>query len=469
MSKPLHFFFCLIIIFVSCETKTNLDPKNSKLQNRSTLRINLKKNFLTKNPASIGSASEKFIKYLLYEGLYKVNKYGKTVPTLIKRHKIDSINNVHTFILKPRVTLHNGELLNINHIYSRFKKIIDEKTNHKLIQSFRQQIVGFNKYQKNKKYKVENDSLPIGFKIISSSSFSIEFIQPKLALVTTLADPAFWIYHTDENSNYYGTGQYKIESANEDISYNLIKHNTYHGDNVLGIEAINIRFIKNPTAEANEFLNGSLDLIVGSLELDNKIQQNRYKKFNTLETSSTSIELLTLYNFNNNYIKDQFLHLIQPRLNYKMFIANDDSIKTIAEKIKTDSVFNLLAKTGEVDRNGKLIIQLISKCKTTCDKTVDQMSLDISEYFTLAEVSSKELNLNVPYIVIEERNDHVYTKNPAELREINKITTQNQVSLITKYKRQKIYTNISLKGIITYTNWELGIQDLYFTKPRKLN
>lgn len=469
MLKSFNLFFYIIIIFVSCETKTNFDPKSPKPQKRSTLRINLKENVLTKNPATIGSASEKFIKYLLYEGLYKVNKYGITVPTLIEGHKIDSFTNVHSFVLKPKITLHNGELLNINHIYSRFKQIIDEETNYKMIQSFRQQIVGFNKYQSNKKYKFQNDSLPIGFKIIGPSSFSIEFIQPQPALVTTLADPAFWIYYADDEKNYSGTGQYKIDKANEDISYNLIRHNEYHGDEAQGIETINIRFIKNPIAEANEFLNGSLDLIIPSDELNNKFQQTKYQKFNTIEISAVSIEFLTLYNFNNGYIKNLFFPLIEPIDNNKIVLANNDSVVIVIEETNTDSIFSLLSKTSEISPNGKLILQLLSKCKTNCDKTIDQVRLDISEYFSLVEVNSKELNLNEPYIVIEERNEHVYTQNTAELRELKKVTTKNQFSMVTKYKRQNIYTDVSLKGFIANTNWELGIQDLYFTKPRTLN
>jgi ABC-type oligopeptide transport system substrate-binding subunit len=466
MLKSFNLFFYIIIVFVSCETKTNLDLKSSKLQNRSTLRINLKENVLTKNPATIGSASEKFIKYLLYEGLYKVNKYGKTVPVLIQGHKIDSFTNVHSFVLKPKITLHNGELLNINHIYSRFKQIIDEETNHKIVQSFRQQIVGFNKYQSNKKYQIENDSLPIGFKIIGPSSFSIEFVQPQLALVTTLADPAFWIYSADDEKNYSGTGQYKIDKANGDISYNLIKHNNYHGDEAKGIETINIRFIKNPIAEANEFLNGSLDLIIPSDELNNKFQQTKYKKFNSIEISAVSLELLTFYNINNSYIKNLFFLLIQPRVSNKTVLAHNGSVVIITEETNTDSIFSLFSKATEISPNEKLIIQFLSKCKTNCDKTIDPMKLNNSDYFTFVEVSSKELNLNAPYIVIEERNEHVYTQ---ELRELKKVTSKSEFSTITKYKRQNIYTDVSLKGFIPNTNWELGIQNLYFTKPRTLN
>jgi hypothetical protein len=216
-----------------------------------------------------------------------------------------------------------------------------------------------------------------------------------------------------------------------------------------------------------------------SSEFENKFRQTgKYEKFNTYETSYTALEVLTVNNLNNDQAKNLMLDIIQPKVTNKMFLWNTDSIVLIdkdVKNVKLDSLNNLLDKIPLTEPSKALSVQLLNKCKTNYENTITDLKLSVSENFSFLEVSPKDINLNEPYIVIEERNVHIYSKiftKQTDLKifyQSKQANNKNQLSLITKFKRQRVYTNVSLKGISQNTNWELGIPDLSFIKPRKLN
>ena len=475
-----NLIFLVVISLVSCETKNVLsENKNAALEKRNTLRINLNDNVLTQNPASIGTKSEKFIKYLMYEGLYTTNKHGKTVPTFINEHKIDSIRHLHLFKIKPKVAFHNGDILTTSHIYAQFKKLIDTKSNNKVIQSFQKSIVGFNEYTRKKKYKIGMDSLPSGLKIINSHSFSIEFIETQPEINYILSKPEFWIYQSYDERTYFGTGRYKLDYANEDISYVLTKHENYHSELNLGVDAINIRFIKNKKAEANEFLNGSLDLIINNLELQDFITETKYEKFNITKSSYTTLKTLSFFNMKNKDVINLFFMLIDSKTPKEVFsqLNINDSIEVLMypQTYPIDSIYNLTHKLNLNDSSSKISLPIHVNCNADCTKTLSSLKNDVSKYFILNSMSYTDINPNAPYLVLEESKTHLYMEK-VDLGFAKKVISENPYAyqnhfsfMILESKRELIYSNISLFGLSDYANWEKSLQGLYFVEPRILN
>jgi len=469
-----------MLIFVSCETEEKKIIRRPDEKIRTTLRINLNENILTLNPALIGTRSEKFLGYLLYEGLYAINEQGKTVPTLLKQHKMDTFNLTHFFKIKPRIALHNGEILNSHHIYTRFKEIIDSEQKNKksVIESFRKNIKGYKKYLLHKQYKIGNDSLPSGFKIVDKNSFSIQFTQPVPDLVTILSLQEFWIYHTTEGNNYVGTGMYKLDYTNEDISYSLIKNTNYHALSKGGLDRINIRFIKNNQGKTDEFLNGSLDILVNSsnVELTKKLSNTKYGKYKFSESSLVRAKHLSIHNISNSDLRSLIAHLIQlGKENSLMSYSYNNETKFQLISSSLDSISFYAKKLYLNDSTSKIKLPVYLNCDSTCNEEFQTIMEKMSEYFEVYEVNASQLNPNLPYLVIEESEFHIYSKKPNKntlkevLNKVKKHISFNQSALILDYQRESIYANVMLKGLNPYSNWERNLHNLYFTQPTVLN
>ncbi len=471
--QMIHFVIGISLFIVSCETSEKSEIQNIEKRSRNTLRINFEENILTLNPRAIASQSEKFVGFLLYEGLYKLNNRRKPVPALLEQCFLDSLSNTFFFKIKSSIAFQNGEFLNSGHIYSRFKEIIDfeEEEANDEIRRFRNDIKGFKKYSIRKSYKIGNDSLPKGFKIIDALNFSIQFTKPQPELFTLLSKPDFWIYQIIDNK-YIGTGPYILTYANEDISYLLTKNKNYHTTWEQGLDNINIRFIKNKDARLNEFLNGSLDLLVQKPNSQNDVLDNQYAHYRKIKGSQSLIKHLSVMNMSNPYMEKLMLQLLAPNNETTILKHNENQIDYHSVVYSEDTVNYYAQKLHFTDSTAKLKIPIILDCKQNCRQEAKIIKAALSKYYEIYEVNRAEINPFAPYIVINESIEHIYTAqaDSSTLLKLLKLSQNskyaNQTLLILEYQRAKIFTNIMLKGLSPHTDWTKELDKLYFTEPK---
>lgn len=474
----LYSVFSFSIFFFSCKEKKTLKIEKTV---RNTLQINFNENILKLNPHNINSRSEKFVVFLLYEGLYMVNKNEKIVPALIEQCFLDSLSLTYFFKIKRNITFQNGNILNSHHIYTCFKRIFDadEKNISSVEKSFRDIIKGYKKYFFHKTYKSENDSLPEGFKIIDKYSFSIQFIKPIPNLFLILSNPDFWIYKKEKNNIYTGTGLYNLDYANEDIFYRLVKNKNYHLKNDGKLDTINIYFIKDKDIEINEFLNESLDLLIYNPNKFypynlNKVLNVKYGKYNKYESSISYVKHLSLHNINSLNLKRLMFHLLQFKEEINIVNFNNYNNQTEFEKINPsiDSINYYAQKIYFIDSMPKIKIPILNNCMGMYKSEFEVLKENLSLYFDLYQINISKINPIAPYLVIEESEIPIYTKDPDNktllkiLNKTKKYTSFSQSVLIINYKREEVYTNVMLKGLKPYTDWTKELNNLYFIKPK---
>lgn len=469
----IRLFFWSTMFLVSCENSKN--HLNIEESTRKVLHINLDENIKTLAPQNITNHSEKFISELIYEGLFEIDEYGKVNPLLASEYKQDSLGFTYTFRIKPGVSFHNGDLLDMNHMYQYFKNIIDSEDPSETIQNFRIDIKGYQRYLFRKKYNIQSDSLPSGLKIIDNHSFSIAFNKPKPNLSKTLAHTDF-LLHSETPTGLIGTGPYILDYSNEDISYSLIKNENYHKKWQQGLSIINIRFIKNPEAQVSEFMNGALDLLIfeNSKYKSSLIEpRTKYNRYNQYESSLSKVKYVSLNNFSQASLEKLITQLIVFAQDEKLAVLSTFQGKEVFEIIEPsrDSINFYVEKLNLFDSTPKLDLPVLVKCES-CSEEFASLRQTLGSYFDLYEVSFSQINPNVSYLVIEESKTPIYEKEPGfralkNLLNSNKTrSVRNKTVLVLKIEREQVLSSIMLNGLKDYTDWTKRLKYLSFIKPK---
>ncbi len=281
MKKLLFLFISLIVFYTSCSDsgRGSKAAKGDKVYG-GVLRVNETEQYQTLYPASITDVVSYHIANQIYEGLVKFNPKDLSIkPCLAEKWEIDPTATVYTFHLKKGVLFHDnacfsggkGREVKAADVKYAFELLcIDSKGNVNFSATFKDRVVGANKFYEASKDKPNGEIE--GVKIVDDYTVKITLTAPSTSFLYALASPATSIIPKEAVEKYgvdtkVGTGPFVFaENSNENVI--LIKNKNYHGIDSLGnqlpfLDTVVISSFPTKKEELDNFKNGNLSIVIG--------------------------------------------------------------------------------------------------------------------------------------------------------------------------------------------------------------
>jgi len=467
ISNLLSRFLLLAVLaglFVSCGDIAETHQTANK--NTKILRLNFNQNIFSTDPNRAKTDAEVFLKNICFEPLV-AKKDGVPNRRIFKKYAWDSLNNVLSFEIESGIKFHNGKQLSSQHLRDLFKRCLQHKNESASVHRLFSAVQGW----PLTRWLIENrnitDSLPAGF-VFTKNRFSIRFkrnTENGLALFRSLD-----ISLTLESAGiFYGTGPFQLKSRDSDIYYDL-ERNPGYPKTPSNIEEINIRFIKNPSTELHDFLNGSLDMIrFNPLSIDsserheklNAIIRNKYAPYLTTKTNMAHVSYLQFIPYADSTIIVQILRkydLPNDHWIMKSMTTGQKSFLRLADlKFESESVDSLKSRFALVDTASNPSSSML------------QDSLSINKNLPSVENSHQKTAI----IVLDEKQIDYYQAFDAKKlvldldREINQgLDKRTTFIVVLAVRPAYLITNKSLKGMQNYMDFSLYVDRLYFESPK---
>jgi len=458
------------LILVSCETSTKSALKDELLETH--LKIGLSENIKSLVPYKISNESEIFIATQLFEGLFQKNADGQIIPQLVKNYSLDTIKKTFHFNLYKNKKFSDGSSLTTKDITNCLKTLMDDNNSSDFVKSLVRNIYGYNNYKNNSKSR----PLPEGIEIIDDYTLSIKMLALEFNLIEALTNHQFWIYKNNSQNKLIGTGPFKVENTDSDISFNLNRNHYYdiiRQDNVF--KRINIRFIKNELALIDEFLKGSIDVIeykysdkeIQELE---KVKKNKYGYKNFTEQMSASVLYLVFHNFKNpekiRFVLNElnswiFLYKREGEMNWLTMNSNHliDSTKHVKNELNKQDTVNITPITTIFN----------NATDSTAIKKLFPREYALKN--TLNFTSFEKINPKDEYIVIKKGyvNSTQPILNEKTLSSLDPQLYKNNQNIgvaCLMMKHDFVIFDQSISGFTQYGNWVKEISNLTYQLPQ---
>ncbi|MES2591249.1 MAG: ABC transporter substrate-binding protein [Bacteroidota bacterium] len=284
MKKSLFLFLSLAVFFASCSNSGH-DGSDSKAKGDKvyggTLRVNETEQYQTLYPASITDVVSYHIANQIYEGLVKFNPKDLTiVPCLAEKWDVDAAGTTYTFYLKKGVMFQDddcfsggkGRELKASDVKYSYELIcIDNKENFNFSATFKDRVVGANKFFEASKDKANGEVE--GIKIIDDYTIKILLTTPSTSFLYALAAPATSIIPKEAVEKYntstkVGTGPFIFLGNSNGEEVVLKRNSNYHDVDSLGnrlpfLDSVIISFLPTKKEELENFKNGDLAVVIG--------------------------------------------------------------------------------------------------------------------------------------------------------------------------------------------------------------
>ncbi|MEM1136793.1 MAG: ABC transporter substrate-binding protein, partial [Bacteroidota bacterium] len=236
------------------------------------------------NPLSIIDVYSYRVASQVYEGLFKFNQVDIThvESALVESYMISDDQLKYTFHLKKGLYFHDDECFEegkgreftADDVIYCFKRLCTQDKNNQSFNLFSGIVKGADDFFAISKEKDISEIEIEGIKAIDSYTVEIELIKPSSIFLYNLARPGAFIYPEEAVEKYgdemrikcVGTGPFKINMIDQDISILLKRNDNYHetdeyGNKLPYLSAINIRFLEDKKIELLEFKKGNLDMM----------------------------------------------------------------------------------------------------------------------------------------------------------------------------------------------------------------
>ncbi len=204
-----------------------------------------------------------FLSEQLYDGLVRLDKNLKIVPSLADYWMISSDGKIYTFILKKGVRFHNGEELSASDVKFSLERLLDKKADSPYHRFLLPRIVGAEEFREGRTEDVT------GIKVLDRHTLEIDWTRPYVSALYLLSMHFCKVLPQDSVSrqgrNFFnrpiGTGPFQFDYWIRDTRLNEVGVRLKRNDSY---------FQKRPYLDAVEFcpfytldhfMNGEIDSI----------------------------------------------------------------------------------------------------------------------------------------------------------------------------------------------------------------
>jgi len=164
--------FCLFFFFAGAFLNPGEKEVETKSRYGGILRVKSFSNIIRAQLDPASTDSDIFISEQLYDGLVRLDKYLKIVPSLAEYWKISPNGLKYTFFLRRGIKFHHGEELTAEDVKFSLERLIAQKTDSPYYQLFTTRVVGAQDFRE------ERSSDVAGFIVRDKYIFEIQLIKP---------------------------------------------------------------------------------------------------------------------------------------------------------------------------------------------------------------------------------------------------------------------------------------------------
>lgn len=283
MKKSLCIFLSIVLVYSSCNMGSGNSEKKIAKGGKvygGALRVNERESYQSLLPSSIVDVISTHIANQIYEGLVKFNAKDLSImPSLAEKWEIDAAGTSYVFHLKKGVKFQDNECFSGNKgreliasdVKFSFELLcVDTKSNFNFASTFKDCIVGANKFFQASKGKPNGEIE--GISIIDDHTIKITLTAPNSSFLYTLASPSTSIIAKESFEKYgedtkVGTGAFVFVVNSGSDNTILVRNDNYHNTDSLGnqlpfLDSIIISNFKTKKEEIENFKNGALHAII---------------------------------------------------------------------------------------------------------------------------------------------------------------------------------------------------------------
>lgn len=219
-----------------------------------------------------------FLSEQLFDGLVRLDKNLKIIPSLADYWMISSDGKTYTFILKKGVLFHNEEELTASDVKFSLERLLDREVNSPYHQFFLSRIAGAQEFREGKSGEVA------GIKVLNRYTLEIEWTRPYVSALYLLCMHFCKVLPREnvlkQGKDFFlkpiGTGPFQFDYWVRDTRLNEVGVRLKRNENY---------FIKRPYLDAIEFcplynldhfMNGQIDSIP---VLSERLLRSKYQIF----------------------------------------------------------------------------------------------------------------------------------------------------------------------------------------------
>ena len=235
---------------------------------------------LTATPAS---ATAGVVFNNIQEGLVKLDRHGKLVPSLAERwHTADNRN--YTFFLRKGVRFHNGRELKAADVKYAFDRAMNPETKHPYVRDY--DAIGDIIVKDDSTITFALKSLNANFLHNVARQGSV--VYPREAVETMKSHPI-------------GTGPFKFEEWVRGDRIVLTRNADYHVQGLPKVDRVTFRFISDPNAVLAALKAGDVDVSVFGLGPEHVQDVQKDPRFQILIGDTTNDVILAMNNSRKPY------------------------------------------------------------------------------------------------------------------------------------------------------------------------
>lgn len=319
----------------------------SNPQELTTLNFNVGEEGKTLDPQLATSQSSIQISSFLQEGLSKLDENLKPIPGLAKSWDVSEDGLTWTFHLRENLKWSNGDPLTAHDFkFAWLKALNPEVASEYAYMLF--PIKNAEEYNAGK-VKVEE----VGIEVIDDLTLKVTLGAPTPyfdSLVSFITyTPANEKFTKEQGENYaleagklLSSGPFELKTWKHNSDMTLVKNEHYYDKDAVKLETVNLKFIKDSSAELNAFKNEEIDLV--------KLTAAQYQEFKNDERVTQVLLATTWYvEFNT---KHKFLSNNKIRQALLLAIDKEEFIEVVSHGINIPAYTLTPKNVGMLGANG---------------------------------------------------------------------------------------------------------------------
>lgn len=208
----------------------------------------------------------------LFNGLFKTDAKGETVPALAESLTSDEAGLIYTVKLKPNLKWSDGSPLTAKDFEYAWKRALKPELASRVAYEFFY-IKNAEKYNKG---EIGEES--VGVKATDDMTLMIELENPTPYFKDLLASPTYFPVKKDvaekegwskSAETYVSSGPFMVKELKTKEKYVLVKNPNYYDAANVKLDTIEIVFIESPETELGAFMNKEID-VAENLNVDAK-------------------------------------------------------------------------------------------------------------------------------------------------------------------------------------------------------
>lgn len=274
----------------------------------------------------------------VFEGLYRLDENNEPTEGMATDHTVSEDGTVYTFNLRDNATWSNGDPVTANDFVYAWRRAVDPATGSEYGPYMMSGVI-VNATQVSEG-QVPPDQL--GIKALDDHTLEVTLERPVPYFDSLMTFPTFYPQNEKfvteqgdqyalEAANMVYNGPFTLSSWEHEVGWTMTKNPEYWDADVVSLETINVKVVKDPATSANLYDTNAVD-ISGALSSD---FVDKYKTHEDFINYGNAVTFYFKFNQTRNPV-----------------LANVDVRKAISMAIDEQGITDVILNNGSIPANG---------------------------------------------------------------------------------------------------------------------